>query len=264
MSWRSWFAFPVLVVSFMAVLLIQRDRLTQLQQAATQPRLADIKTDLEQQELQLGLWRSLPAFGFDNLLADWILLQFFQYFGDDEARELTGYDLTLDYYERVIELNPRFIEIYPFMATSGAIYAVDPKRTDELITQGIDAMTPDVPHHAYTAVQNKAVNELLFLANGGVKAQTTFAQAADWAAIYDDEASQAAARFAGAIAQTLLENPDSRMVRVGSWNLILQSVQDERSQTLAITQIRALGGDVVETDDGRLVPVFPSEEETSE
>ncbi|MEM8642898.1 MAG: hypothetical protein AAGG51_29385 [Cyanobacteria bacterium P01_G01_bin.54] len=264
MSWRSWFALPVLMVSFLTVLLIQRDRLDQLQQTATQPRLAELKADLQQRELQLGLWRSLPAFGFENLFADWVLLQFFQYFGDEPARERTGYDLTLDYYEIVVDHNPRFREIYTFMGTAGAIYAVEPERTDALMTRGIRAMTPDVPHHAYTVVQNKAVNELLFLPDGEAKAQKSFAQAADWAKIYDDEESQRAAHFASSISQTLLEDLDSRWVRAGAWNLILQSVADQRSQALAIAQIRALGGDVIATGNGQLVPIFPEETEATD
>ena len=37
--------------------------------------------------------KNLPSFGFDNLIADWTFLKFLQYFGDDEARDVTGYDL---------------------------------------------------------------------------------------------------------------------------------------------------------------------------
>ncbi|NEO83885.1 MAG: hypothetical protein F6J87_06425 [Spirulina sp. SIO3F2] len=261
MSWRSWFALPLMLVSFAAVVTIQRDRLTQLQTAAAEPTLAEFEADLEQERLRLELWRSLPTFGFDNLFADWVLLQFFQYFGDEEARKLTGYELTLDYYEIVLQHNPRFVEIYPFLATSGAIYAVDPQRTDKLMTQGIAQMTPEVPHHAYTALQNKAVNELLFLPDGGSRAQVTFEQAAEWASVYDDDLSKTAADFATGMSQTLALNPDSRLVRVGAWNVILQSARDEQTQILAITQIRALGGDVIETEDGRLVPTFPPDAE---
>lgn len=261
MAWRSWLALPILLFSFTSVVVIQRDRLIQLQTSAAEPTLDQLEADVEQERSRLALWRSLPTFGFDNLFADWVLLQFFQYFGDDEARKLTGYELTLDYYEIALSHKPRFIEIYPFMATSGAIYAVDPQRTDELINQGIAQMTPTIPHHAYTAVQNKAVNELLFLAQGGSRAQKTFAQAAEWASIYDDQTSKAAAKFATAISQTLAENPDSRTVRVGAWNLILQSALDEATQVIAIKQIRALGGDVIETEDGRLIPTFPPDVE---
>lgn len=251
MSWRSWCAIPILIFSFAGVVTIQRDRLAELQQAAAEPTLTELQANVEQERLRLSLWRSLPTLGFGNIFADWVLIQFFQYFGDDEARAQTGYDLTLDYYELALRHKPRFVEIYPFLGTGGTMYAADPERTDQLMAQGITHMTPTIPPLAYIAVQNRAVNELLFLPEGGVSAQTTFEQAATWASVYDDEMSQGAAQFATTLSQVLRQNPDSREVRLASWSLVLQSVPDERSQTIAIEQIQNLGGIVSQTADGR-------------
>lgn len=251
MSWRSWCALPILILSFVGVVTIQRDRLAQLQQAAVKPTLAELEANVEQERLRLSLRRSLPAFGFDNVFADWVLIQFFQYFGDDEARAQTDYSLTLDYYELALRHKPHFVKIYPFLGTSGTMYAADPERTDQLMAQGIAQMTPTLPPFAYIAVQNKAVNELLFLPEGGIRAQTTFDKAAAWASVYDDEISQGAVQFATAMSQALRQNPDSRLVRLTSWQLILQSVPDERSQAIAIKNIQNLGGIVSQTTDGR-------------
>lgn len=42
----------------------------------------------------LKIQDQMPTLGFDNLLADWNYLNFIQYFGDRQAREITGYTLS--------------------------------------------------------------------------------------------------------------------------------------------------------------------------
>jgi hypothetical protein len=49
--------------------------------------------EAQQEALRLKMLKTIPSFGFDNLIADWTFLKFLQYFGDDEARDVTGYNL---------------------------------------------------------------------------------------------------------------------------------------------------------------------------
>ena len=35
---------------------------------------------------QVQLLKNIPSFGFDNMLANWSMLQFIQYYGDEDAR----------------------------------------------------------------------------------------------------------------------------------------------------------------------------------
>ena len=42
----------------------------------------------EKEGVKINLLKNLPDFGFNNLVADWIYLQFIQYFGD-RARDYT-------------------------------------------------------------------------------------------------------------------------------------------------------------------------------
>ena len=53
-------------------------------------------TEQKQFSLNAEIQKKLPSFGFDNLLADWTFLKFIQYFGDGEARQITGYSTVTD------------------------------------------------------------------------------------------------------------------------------------------------------------------------
>ncbi|MBC7882936.1 MAG: hypothetical protein H7Y37_16715 [Anaerolineae bacterium] len=50
--------------------------------------------------------------GFSNLIADWQWLQYVQYFGDQQARQQSGYGQSEEALEQIAALNPQFVFVY--------------------------------------------------------------------------------------------------------------------------------------------------------
>lgn len=242
--------FGLCAVTIGAIQIPQVRSLEQTQTAQT------YQEQVEQEKLRLQLLGQLPAFGFDNLIADWIFLQYLQYFGDDEARAETGYNLALEYLDRVIDRDPRFLGAYEFLATAGSIYTAQPEKTDEIIERGLQFVAPKVPNRAYYIWRQKAINELLFLEDAQADAQKSFQKAAEWASLYEDEESQMVAQFSQRTAEFLENNPSSKVAKVGAWALVLQNTSDEVARDRAIEAIQNLGGQVQVTEDGQVL-VFP-------
>lgn len=213
----------------------------------------DYQQQVEQQKIRLQLLQEMPSFGFDNLIADWAFLQYIQYFGDDEARAATGYELALDYLDLVIERDPRFLGAYSFLATAGSIYTAQPAETDAIIERGLQFVTPRVPEYSYYIWRQKAINELLFLPDAQADAQKSFLKAAEWASLYDDEQSQLVADFSRQTAKFIENNPDSKVAKVGAWALVLQNTSDELARDRAIEAIQNLGGEVEITPEGQVL-----------
>jgi hypothetical protein len=83
--------------------------------------------EAQQEALRLKMLKTIPSFGFDNLIADWTFLKFLQYFGDDEARDVTGYNLSEDYFDIVTQRDPRWADIYLFLSTAISFYQGKPE-----------------------------------------------------------------------------------------------------------------------------------------
>ena len=84
----------------------------------------------------LSLLRRLPTLGFDNLIADWTFLRFLQYFGDQEARSQTGYQVNPDFFEVIVDRDPNFIKMYPYLSSTVTLYSGQPQKTISLIRKG--------------------------------------------------------------------------------------------------------------------------------
>lgn len=66
-----------------SIALLQSSRLAEISAQAKQPKSATEQAQiLAQEEASLALLKQMPAFGFDNVIADWSFLRFLQYFGD--------------------------------------------------------------------------------------------------------------------------------------------------------------------------------------
>ncbi|MFM7475635.1 MAG: hypothetical protein ACKO2T_07850, partial [Microcystis aeruginosa] len=130
---------------------------------------------------QVQLLKNMPAFGFDNMLANWSMLQFIQYYGDVDARKETGYGLSPDFMEIVTKNDPKFVRAYLMMSVASSLNAGKPERTIEIMNKGLSKLTPDVTD-AYFLWLYKGVDELLFL--GDIPAaKKSYQMAADWAKI---------------------------------------------------------------------------------
>ena len=189
---------------------------------------------------QVQLLKNIPAFGFDNMLANWSMLQFIQYYGDGDARRETGYGLSPDFMEIVTKNDPKFVRAYLMMSVASSLNAGKPERTIEIMNKGLSKLTPDVTD-AYFIWLYKGVDELLFL--GDIPAaKKSYQMAADWAKIAGNEFIEKSARGTVKFLET---NPDSRASRVGAWMLVWINSKDEETRRLAKENIEKLGGKLV-------------------
>ncbi|MGD2180383.1 hypothetical protein [Lusitaniella coriacea] len=242
----------ILLLGMIAIGTLQLPQLRKIQQQGQTLSPKELKEAEQSAKANLALLREVPTFGFDNLIANWTILEFFEYFGDNEAREVTGYDLSLDYFDVIIDRDPRFLAAYNGLATSGSIYAARPEETNTLIEKGLQSVTPKVPFRSYYILRHKGINEILFLPNSQEDARKSFETAAEWANSYSDEESQYVAELSRQTAQYLANNPESKTAKVSAWVMVLQAIppSDKSTRKRAIREIEKLGGKVVQTPEG--------------
>jgi hypothetical protein len=204
-------------------------------------------------KVSLDLLKKMPSFGFDNLLADWVFLDFIQYFGDNQAREKTGHSLSGDYFDFVVKKDPRFVLAYLLLDPATTLFAGQPQKSVAIMSEGVKFLSPQLPL-SYSVWVYKGVNELLFL--GDTKAaQKSYQTAANWASFHHDQSSRRIKQRAEETAQFLAKNPNSKQALISSWLLILGNARDQQTQQLAITQIKKLGGKVIITPNSISVKV---------
>ena len=203
---------------------------------------------------QVELLKNMPAFGFDNMLANWAMLQFIQYYGDGDARRETGYGLSPDVMEIVTKNDPKFVRAYLMMSVASSVNAGKPERTIEIMNKGLAKLSPDI-NDAYFVWLYKGVDELLFL--GDIPAaKKSYQMAADWAKIAGNEFIEKSARGTVKFLET---NPDSRAPRVGAWMLVWINSQDEETRRLAKENIEKLGGKLVVVNNNQVMAIPPKD-----
>lgn len=248
----------VFLLCLTSVVLLQKPRLQTKQSQLTK---ADYIKQEQTQNNNLNILSKIPRFGYSNLLSDWIFLRFIQYFGDGKAREQTGYSLSPKYFEAIVERNPRFVESYILLAPATSIFAGQPQKTVALIEQGLQSISPETSPLSYYLWIYKGVDEMLFLGNTEA-AKESYEMAAKWAEIYDDPISQERAANARQTAHFLAKDPNSKTARIGAWTMVLSSAPDRKTQQRAISQIQALGGEIIITPEGRLSVKVPKEDKS--
>lgn len=215
--------------------------------------IADKNVDYQQKEQQLKaeakLQNNMPAFGFDNLVADWAFLKYIQYFGDTEARDETGYSVITDYFKTIVNKDPRFIQASLNLSASNSMFAGEPKKTVALLEETAESLSPDMPGNSFMVIAYKAVDEILFL--GDLKAaQKSYTKAAEWADQKETEASKDVAKRYRDTVKFLATNPDPTITQVAGWSMILRNNSDPKIKNYAITKIESLGGEVTFNANG--------------
>ncbi|NJL40834.1 MAG: hypothetical protein HC899_31925 [Leptolyngbyaceae cyanobacterium SM1_4_3] len=119
------------------------------------------------------------------------------------------------------------------------------------MNEHISKLSPRVPDKAFFVWRYKGTDELLFLGDSQA-AQRSFETAAEWASIYSDPESQAAAQVSQQTAEYLASNPESRSAQIAAWVMVLGNAFDDNTRRYAISQIEALGGSVAVDEQGRL------------
>lgn len=211
--------------------------------------------DVIQQEKKIAaavkLQNKLPDFGFSNLTGNWNYLQFIQYFGDGEAREITGYSLVPEYFSAIAQQDPYFVKAYLSLSSANSIYAAQPEKTVEFLDQVLTHIEPEKFPYASYLWTYKAVDELLFL--GDVKAaEHSYRMAAEWAKKRGDEEGKLIAERNLETADFLATNPDSKLVRISGWSFILNNAHDDKTRRYVLEQLKALGAEIVVNSQGEL------------
>lgn len=203
--------------------------------------------------------KRLPALGFENLIAGWTYLQFIQYFGDGEARAVTGYSLNRDYFEIIVDLDPRFWRASLSLSSATSLFGGRPDITVELLGKALQSL-PNDTLGTYFVNTYRGVDQMLFL--GDVPgARRSYERAAEVARRLPDdpEVSRILSERASNTARFLKNNPDSRKARVGAWTQIFSLAADDETRERAIQEIRLLGGTVRRNPDGTISIITPED-----
>lgn len=244
------------LVSFLVVLgcvfgigALQLPRLDYLKNQSKNTSPAVMQREVDREKVQLNLLSKIPAFGFDNLLADWVFLRFAQYFGDDLARETTGYQISPDYFDVILARDPRFLDSYIFLSSSTSLYAAQPEKSVALMNKGLKVLANPILPKSFYVWRYKATDELLFLGNAQA-ARESYLKSAEWADLYPNPESQTVARLSRETADFLSRNPQSKSAQINAWSMILSNPIDKRTKQNVIRRIEALGGKVTVTASG--------------
>jgi tetratricopeptide (TPR) repeat protein len=245
--------------AFTAIVYLQTPQLASLKQqnqniskVYLQQQEADLKT-------QLSIAKTLPTFGFDNIIADWHFIDFVQYFGDTDLRSQAGYGAAMEYFEAMLDRDPRFLYAYFYLSSTGSLYAGKPEKSVELMDRGLKSLTPKVPDRGYYIWRLKAVDELLFL--GKVPdARQSMLKAADWATQAATPEGENVAKLSRGTAKYLARNPNSKQAQFDAWNMVLGAAVDDVVVKRAIEGIRSTGGKVTISSDGKLKTEPPAKD----
>lgn len=245
----------VACLCFGAVSLLQFPRMQKLLSDKPTTSVEALEREINAEEVRLKFLKKIPTFGYDNLIANWIYLNFLQYFGDDEIRALSGYGLSPQYFEVILKRDPRFVNAYLALSTSSSMYAGMPEKSVNIMNKGLKSLSPSVPKNSYYIWRYKGVDELLFLGDSQA-ARKSFTKASQWASVHSDSESKLVASISGQTAEFLKTNRDSKYAQISAWGMVLSHGTDKKTQMRAIREIEALGGKVISTPQGKKIQ-FP-------
>ena len=248
-----------LILSAIAIGALQLPQLDKLSSKAQNTSVAQLNQESEVEKQRLQVLRKLPSFGFNNMVSDWTFINFLIYFGDDTVRDKTGYSLSPEFFEVIIDRDPYFLHAYPFLSGSTTMYAGMPERTIALMEQGLKHMSAQFPPKSYYVWRYKGMNELLFTDNA-TSAKKSFETAANWASIYSDEESKSVIAISRQTAKFLERNPLSKSAKVSAWVMVFNNAINDRTRKLAISKIQALGGQVTVSPQGGLSVKLPQKD----
>ncbi|WP_016949227.1 hypothetical protein [Anabaena sp. PCC 7108] len=243
----------VACLCILGISISQFPRLQKLLISKQNTSLESLQKNQEKENLRLNLLNKSPSFSYNNIIADWTYIDFLQYFGDNDIRDQTGYNLSPEYFEVIIGRDPRFLAAYLGLSISTSLYAGMPERSIALMEKGLKSLSPTVPNKSYYVWRYKGTDELLFLGKSQA-AKESFLQAANWASEQTDQESKNVAFLSAKTAEFLSNNPDSRFARIAGWTMVLQNKVDDKTFKRAVREIEALGGEV--TIDANGIPII--------
>lgn len=233
------------------VVFIQSDRLQRGALTADNPKRAE-----QQEAVRLNILKQTPVFGFENLVSSWTFLNFLQYFGDDEARQQTGYSLSSEYFDVITRLDPRFAQSYLFLSSGVSYRQGKPERAVQLMERGTKALSPQINPKSFMVWRFKGLDELLLL--GDIPAAIrSYEMASQWTLGTPE------AYLAPIFQQTadfLKQDPDSVSARFQSWLEVYaqaSSFNDRQTQQRAEQALLELGATKQVNEKGEIYFVPP-------
>lgn len=229
-----------------------------LQLSSDSRRPANFSSAERQEALRLKLIERFPTLGYDNLIANWAFLNLLQYYGDDEAREVTGYSLNANYFDLITKRDPRFVEIYPYLSTGVSFYLGNPQLAVEYMTRGTNVLSPQINPYAFVVWRYKGIDQLLLM--GDTKGSIySHEMAAQWAEKTDPELSQMYRQTA----EFLKQDPDNTVVRFRSWVDVYANAVDAKVKKRAEQEISKMGGKIDRNEKGQEIFIFPPDKPAS-
>ncbi|QQE66636.1 hypothetical protein GFS31_33360 [Leptolyngbya sp. BL0902] len=213
----------------------------------------------DQDRLRLSLLRRMPSFGYDNLIANWTFLNFLQYFGNVDARLQVGYTVSPEFFEVIVDRDPRFVTPYLYLSASTSLFAGQPERTIEMMQRGLTSMTPTLPSGGYRVWRFLGIDQLLFLGDGDA-ARQSFITAAEWADQSDEPEAASVAEASRQTAAFLTENSASRAAQISAWVQVINLAVDDQVRQIAVERIQALGGEILDLGQGRITVRYRTDE----
>jgi len=235
---KSLVGVAIAAAAMSAAILLQHSQLQRTTLWQTDPNQAE-----QQEAIRLQLLKYTPTFGFDNLLADWVFLNYLQYYGDTPARQQTGYSLSLNYFDILTRLDPRFVDIYLFLSGSISYQLGKPEIAIDLMKRGTEVLSPQISPRAFTVWRFMGIDQFLLLGDG-----TASAHSHDMAAKWVEGTEYQ--NFSPLFRQTaafLRSDPNSIPVRFQMWTTVYaqaEAVGDKQTQERAKSEILKLGGQV--------------------
>ena len=211
----------------------------------------------------IKLLRQSPNIGFGNIVSNYGFIQFLQYFGDNEIREISGYELSPLFFEAILRHDPNYRDYYLFLSGSSTIRAGLPEKTVSLMDKNLKRLNPRTPHDSYYIWRYKAVDELLFLGDGE-SARKSFSKASDWAKQSSDSEALQIAEISSRSADFLKDNPGSKTAQIDAWSSLLSTALDNDTRVRAVEKIEELGGNIVLSEDGRMRVQYEKTEDATQ
>lgn len=245
---RNIFVLSGIILIALGLVKLQQRQLSQLD---TLEEETNYLKEEEHLKTKVKLQQKMPVFGFDNLLADWTYSQFIQYFGDTEARNVTGYSVVTDYFETVVQFDPNFVKSHLVMSPANSLFAAEPEKTIKLLDKALETVKPEVTNYPFFLWTYKATDEILFL-NDLEAAKNSYEMAAKWASKRDDKLGEEMASRYQASAKFLANNPDSSDAQIGAWVNVLNQATDAKTQERVINELEKLGVEITITEEGKI------------
>ena len=209
----------------------------------------------------LELLNQVPSFGYENIVSNFVYLNFLQYFGNRISGDRGSYTANPLFFANILDRDPFFIRAYWFLSSSVSIYSGRPDISVGLIEQGLSYMTPDLPPDSYYLWRYKALDELLFL-GAGETARQSYLKAAEWASLSPDESGDIIAERSLNTAQFLAQDVNSKPAQISAWAQVLAGAIDEQTRQIAIENIENLGGIITTNQNGQVTVQYQIEPDT--